>query len=309
MNLTFTYRQCIASHLRGLSSVTLTASILSAAVVGCSDKPPGCADSQVRETLTAAIKEAAQPGGSQKMEPAYENYFKNLKLGLTQITSEGYDQGARRYECAAALVVTDEQGADTLQVRYVVQSVEGSRGQFLVRYESASLLTMQVHSKAVYFVADSAKRRAAGREAEIQANLDRASDSSQGSADKAPNAASIESSESTPMSSESETKPSDPVATAARTAPADVAGESQARQPSFSCAGKLSATEQAICDTPALAEADAKMAVLYTHAISTAGDQAALKQQQRQWRSSVDACPDAACVADAYTRRNAELSR
>ena len=79
--------------------------------------------------------------------------------------------------------------------------------------------------------------------------------------------------------------------------------------PSFACSGKLSVSEKLICATPALAQADFELARAYSAALTRAPDAAALKQQQRSWRDSRDACGDVACVEVAYTKRLAELAR
>ena len=79
--------------------------------------------------------------------------------------------------------------------------------------------------------------------------------------------------------------------------------------PSFSCAGKLNSVERLVCDTPALADADAKLGRLYAAGLAKAADPAALKLQQRDWRRTRDACGDVACMSEAYSKRNAELAR
>ena len=80
-------------------------------------------------------------------------------------------------------------------------------------------------------------------------------------------------------------------------------------KPSFSCAGKLSQTEQMICGAPALARADAALAVAYSKAVTAAADPAVLKQRQREWRRTRDACVDPDCIQASYAKRAEELSR
>jgi uncharacterized protein len=73
--------------------------------------------------------------------------------------------------------------------------------------------------------------------------------------------------------------------------------------PSFSCGGKLTRVEQAICDDPALAQRDRDLAALYKVARARPG----IADGQRTWIRTRNACPDAACVARAYDQRIGEL--
>ena len=88
----------------------------------------------------------------------------------------------------------------------------------------------------------------------------------------------------------------------------------QAAGPSFDC-GKVEAGSIAalVCRDPALAAADSKMAEVYAAALAKAGNEQppTLKAEQRGWIKGRDECwkveDQAACVADAYRLRIAEL--
>jgi uncharacterized protein len=74
-------------------------------------------------------------------------------------------------------------------------------------------------------------------------------------------------------------------------------------RPSFSCSGKLSRVEQAICNDPALAQRDRELVLLYKAAQSRPG----VTQAQRNWIRNRNTCTDVACIAREYDRRIGEL--
>ena len=92
------------------------------------------------------------------------------------------------------------------------------------------------------------------------------------------------------------------------------AAAAQAAGPSFDC-GKVEAGSIAalVCADPALATADAKLALVYAEALANAGNEhpPVLKAEQRGWIKGRDECWKAQdptpCVADAYRLRIAEL--
>ena len=86
-----------------------------------------------------------------------------------------------------------------------------------------------------------------------------------------------------------------------------------AQPPSFDCRKALSSAEKRVCEQPALASLDRKLAHTYRAASARAGNtmQATLKAEQRGWIKGRDDCWKAAdltaCVRDSYTLRIAEL--
>lgn len=73
--------------------------------------------------------------------------------------------------------------------------------------------------------------------------------------------------------------------------------------PSFTCSGKLTRVEQAICDDPALAQRDRDLDALYKTARARPG----IADGQRAWIRIRNGCNDAACIARAYDQRIGEL--
>lgn len=78
---------------------------------------------------------------------------------------------------------------------------------------------------------------------------------------------------------------------------------------SFACTKAQSAAERTICASATLAGYDRSVAAAYRFALQRAGDDAAaLRQAQRQWIGSRDACgTDAHCLADSMRDRTDEL--
>lgn len=100
--------------------------------------------------------------------------------------------------------------------------------------------------------------------------------------------------------------------------PAQKAAPAQATtktyNPSFSCSGRLSFTEQAICEDPTLSRLDRQLAQVYREARSLAASPEARRQlanEQRAWVQERDACANNTgyeCYVNTYESRIAYLS-
>ncbi|MEZ5774772.1 MAG: hypothetical protein R3D33_18750 [Hyphomicrobiaceae bacterium] len=69
--------------------------------------------------------------------------------------------------------------------------------------------------------------------------------------------------------------------------------EAAAASPSFSCKGRLTATERAICDSPVLSSLDRQMAREYAHRMGsfrTSEGRSSLKAAQRGWLATRNSC-------------------
>lgn len=79
---------------------------------------------------------------------------------------------------------------------------------------------------------------------------------------------------------------------------------------SFDCNKAASVMEKMICSNSELSQLDEKMAAAYKHALANANNSAIIKARQRDWIKSVrNQCQDAACIAQAYSRRFEQLSQ
>lgn len=77
--------------------------------------------------------------------------------------------------------------------------------------------------------------------------------------------------------------------------------------PSFDCTATKIEAERLICGDVTLAELDVKMAALYRQALTTVGDPAALRKEQRTWLSERNACTTKGCLSTAFSNRMATL--
>jgi uncharacterized protein len=76
----------------------------------------------------------------------------------------------------------------------------------------------------------------------------------------------------------------------------------QAESASFDCSKSTTQVEHLICDNPALSARDDIMANLYT-AVLKRHEDGNIRDQQRRWLSTFQACTDAPCVKDYYDDR------
>lgn len=78
---------------------------------------------------------------------------------------------------------------------------------------------------------------------------------------------------------------------------------------SFNCSKAKTWTETTLCSNPELSQLDELLAASYQRAISSNSNKTKLKEQQKQWLSTIrDACGDIACLKTAYTTRISELN-
>jgi uncharacterized protein YecT (DUF1311 family) len=77
---------------------------------------------------------------------------------------------------------------------------------------------------------------------------------------------------------------------------------------SFDCSKASTKIEKLICSSPQTADADHRLTAAYHASASKSADQAALKQQQREWLKERNACDDAACLLSVTEARIKVLS-
>lgn len=77
--------------------------------------------------------------------------------------------------------------------------------------------------------------------------------------------------------------------------------------PAFNCTKASSKVEKMICADPTLSSADSVNADMYKEALQTTDTQNRVKQEQRQWLKSRNACQTADCIAKAYDTRYNQL--
>lgn len=90
-----------------------------------------------------------------------------------------------------------------------------------------------------------------------------------------------------------------------------VASASARLEPSFSCGGKLSATEQLICSDDEASSLDNFLSLHYgqLQAWLSAQDWKEVVAEQRQWLTERDRCKDAACIVAKLKKRSSALNQ
>ena len=291
-------------------------------MAGCSNKPPGCAAPETVQTLREVI--ASQAERLYAIDPsAVSRYFKAHELGVEMITTDGYDVNAKRHDCQATVTVPDASGSAA--IHYAVQALKGERSRFLVKTfgDSQPIVYAILKQVAILASAEANRAREKSRLADEKASAKAAEETSvrlravlaePATASSAGSAAATVVNKSAAGRDASAEAPSNAPqsAVAVNAAPAASGGGAPSlamrASPSFNCTAKLSPTEQLICDTPALSKADAALALAFTKAVTAAADPGVLKQRQRDWRKTRDACTDADCVQASYASRTEELS-
>jgi hypothetical protein len=85
--------------------------------VACAKKPSGCADTETRETIkNLFIKnfrlKIYHPSYTEDPKQLLDNYIKSIKIELTSIISNGYDENAKKYSCRADFSVKTVSGEE-----------------------------------------------------------------------------------------------------------------------------------------------------------------------------------------------------
>jgi hypothetical protein len=116
------------SSVRSRAGFCLAAAL---ALGACSESPPGCGDAQVSQRLRDSLVQEAY-------EDAKKGYSEAGKasLELSNVRSDGYNEGAKKHMCRGDLTLARSQkagGPTTTEVTYSVQGIEGKQGEFAVR--------------------------------------------------------------------------------------------------------------------------------------------------------------------------------
>jgi hypothetical protein len=141
---------------------TLAAAML-VALSACSEKPPGCADDEVRTTATELIvgearKRVSQTGMFSTGDPdgMMSKFLDKSTVTLTNIVDDGYHPDQKKQSCKAHIKVMPPEG-DGLEgdVAYTTQRVLDAKGKFQLEMEGvdqfAAVLTVPARA---YFEAN-----------------------------------------------------------------------------------------------------------------------------------------------------------
>lgn len=135
--------------------------LAAAALVGCGAKPPECGAEEtvatIREMLREGVQNTLAPEIAAEKAPHTKEYFgqilqaylADMQISVTEIVSNGYDSGSKKFSCAGRLSVIAPMAKDNgfgVRSAYSTQSIEGEKGKFLVQVEEFQPLLKAVVS-------------------------------------------------------------------------------------------------------------------------------------------------------------------
>jgi hypothetical protein len=132
---------------------------LLAILVGCSQKPPSCADEKTIATIRDIVvnsvgsnKGVNTLGENEDPQKILEKALKAIKIDLSNVVTQGYDEKARKHACRGKIVATTTTG-DTLSldVGYTSQATEDKGGGFMVEIDGFSQFLQQLRQNLVLY--------------------------------------------------------------------------------------------------------------------------------------------------------------
>ena len=140
-----------------MKPIQLTASLsaMLAAVISlgaCSDKPPGCADDETRQTMKELIVNEAKkiaPGSADDPSGLIDKFMEGVQVELSGIVDDGYHADAKKQSCKATMKVTVPGGQPLEEdIAYTTQRTVDDRSKFLLQVENIDPLSLQLGGAA-----------------------------------------------------------------------------------------------------------------------------------------------------------------
>lgn len=146
------------------TTITAFVLIIAALLSGCSSKPPACGDEKsitsIQNLLTNEIQKNVQRNAAYESDPTPASaFFRTLKFVVNTITSDGYDEKAKRFSCHAKLNTAFLDREGHTDINYSTQTTEDKKGDFLIKIEEGQRLISEVSRFAIDYVD---QRRLAG---------------------------------------------------------------------------------------------------------------------------------------------------
>ena len=128
---------------------------VTAMLVGCGNKPPGCADPQTLEVAKTLVVEntdkslANQNTFADDPDGWMKKFYAGLKVEITGIVSEGYKQDAKKQLCKGTMKITTVTGRILERsVEYSTQKMEDQKDGFLMEIQDFVSFTQGTSNEA-----------------------------------------------------------------------------------------------------------------------------------------------------------------
>lgn len=141
----------VSSGLRAATALLCLS--LGLAMGGCSNKPPGCADSEVavtaKQLLTGDPRNRDKGYAADDPDGLIAGFFDGLRVELVSVVDNGYDAQTHKQSCAGTLRVKAGDGwGFERQVSYATQRLVDDRKAFQLEMSEGQLLALAVQGRA-----------------------------------------------------------------------------------------------------------------------------------------------------------------
>jgi hypothetical protein len=162
------YRSLFLVHRHSILAASM--SVAAAALVGCSQKPPACADDATLALVRKMVADDAlaeitaqnsyQPDTSKRavVQRIADRYAASLKVSLSQIVTNGFNSESKKYSCAGKLEAATPQGdVFSVSTAFSTQRTEDSKSSFVLEIDNYQpLLAAVVQQFGPYLVREAA---------------------------------------------------------------------------------------------------------------------------------------------------------
>jgi len=117
--------------------LTLTGMAI-ALLCGCSNKPPACGDMRATDAAKGLIidevRKVLTTSDAYKSEPtAMDAYLKTIQLTLSMVTTDGYDEKAKKHACHGKLAIAAGGANEQIDIDYSTQLTEDKKDDFVIQ--------------------------------------------------------------------------------------------------------------------------------------------------------------------------------
>ena len=121
------------------------------AISACSGKPPGCGDEKAMDAVKNLIKNevlAGLTGGREYQldQDPITAFMEDLKITLSMITTDGYNEQAKKHSCHGQLAISMGTANNKYDIDYSTQVTQDKSRDFLVQVDGGKFIIAEVKS-------------------------------------------------------------------------------------------------------------------------------------------------------------------